>query len=308
MNDTAQLLPFRTSQGRQIFYKFQKGQGDVAVFLNGLDDSTQVWESTVISLAAPQPRLFVDLMGQGASLKAELESGEEYSYQISAAEQGTALLELFAFLGIKKRIIIGNSYGGGVALWLASQEPELTEKLVLINPFVLRLDLSFPLARAYAFQYKMLRRLTPAAFQSPFQMIENSYEKFIHNYMHYRFKNRIGSEEMREASVALSRGMMEFNSFEVLENLPEQAVYLIFSELDTLVPRSLYQEFWLRLPPGKKRNALELAHGDHLILEQAPLFVCGTLDEILQNRMEPQMQIKICWSEEETSATKSFSR
>lgn len=300
MNNSKQ--PFKCASGREIFYEYQSGQGAPLVFLNGLDDSMEVWKKTVQPLEAEGPRLFVDLLGQGESLRKELESGQSYDYQVSLAEQGQALLELFEFLKAESVVLIGNSYGGGVALWLASQKPQVVEKLILINPFILRLDLSFPWARLYAAQYQFLRKMTPHAFHSPFHIVESSYEKFIHNYMHFRFKKRIHDEKLRDVSVALSRGAMNFNSFQILQELPDRSVYLIFSEFDTLVPRSLYHEFWLRLPPLKKRNCFQLAHGDHLMLEQSPLFVCRTLKDILGHQLEPQAGIKRCWSKEETAS------
>ncbi len=296
MSDTMQC--FKTSLGREIFFSFKPGKGAALVFLNGLDDSLEVWKNIVSEIKTSQPCLFVDLLGQGESLKSEMQSQKAYDYDLTVTEQGSVLGELLESLSIQSVDLVGNSYGAGVALWFASQSlpQKLVEvkKLILLNPFILRLDLAFPMARFYVAQYEWLQALTPQVLRSPFRILENSYGRFIENYMDHRFRNRIPDPDLRKVKVELSKGMMGFNSFEVLKQLPDKTVYLLFSELDTLVPKSLYLEFWMRLAPEKKRNCFQLLGGDHLLLETGAPFVKRQLQSIFSGSLEPSSKVVSC--------------
>ena len=66
---------------------------------------------------------------------------------------------------------------------------------------------------------------------------------------------------------------MDFNTFDVLGHVPDGSVHLITSECDTLVPRSLYREFWNRLPGAKRGSWTRVPDGEHLLLEQKPELV-----------------------------------
>jgi 2-hydroxy-6-oxonona-2,4-dienedioate hydrolase/4,5:9,10-diseco-3-hydroxy-5,9,17-trioxoandrosta-1(10),2-diene-4-oate hydrolase len=59
------------------------------------------------------------------------DSGEDY-VRVSAR----ALAELLTSLGVEKAHVFGNSLGGGVALRLALEHPELVDRLVLMGPYV----------------------------------------------------------------------------------------------------------------------------------------------------------------------------
>jgi hypothetical protein len=114
-------------------------------------------------------------------------------------------------------------------------------------------------------------------------LVERSYDKFIDRYMNYRYLRRIPDDRFRQAAVELSKGIMEFNSFHVLPLLPDERVVLLTAGMDTLVPQSLYQEFWFRIPEAKKQAWVHFTNGEHLILEQAPDAVADYLSRALSN-------------------------
>lgn len=200
---------------------------------------------------------------------------------MSIEEQVAALRELLDHLGIEKFGLVGFSYGGGVALGTLHQYQERVEDFILFLPFILRLDLSFPLSRLWVAQFDFLKSLTPQSMRHPFQAIEKSYERFIEHYMNFRYLNRIPDERFRQVAVELSRGIMEFNSFDVISQIPEDKLILVTSGMDTLVPQSLYLEFWCRIPEHQKRAWVNILNGEHLLLEQAPDFVADLLNRAL---------------------------
>ena len=286
------LMLFRASCGREIFYSYERGSGLPVLFLNGLDDSLEVWRTLVHRLKDGRPRVFVDLIGQGASLERERQTGKEFVYEVGVEVQGQIVIELLKKLSMETLDIVGNSYGAGVAIWMATQKSISAQKIILFNPFLLRLDLAFPLARVWSTQYSLMKRWTPGVLSSPFRLIERSYSRFIEKYMDHRFSFRIPDEELRAVKVQLSKGIMQFNSFEYLNQLPEESIFLFFSELDTLVPRALYLEFWFRLASSKKVICHQLMGGDHIILETAPQFVASRLELALMPMAKRDLRVK----------------
>lgn len=273
---------FKTSSGREIFFEFDSNKkGIPVIFLNGLSDSYSEWKKVAGLTQMDRPFLFVDLIGQGRSLDKEFASGKKYDYRISIEQQGVALLELCRFLKISEFSLAGFSYGGGLALWVAQHEPERVQDLILFLPFLLRLDLAFPLSRLFHFQYDLVKKMTPSFFQAPFQIVEKSYEQFVHDYMHFRFSKRIPQHLHREAAIQISEGIMNFNVFKILRDLPEGKLHLISADLDTLIPKSLVREFWARLPESKKQSWTRLTDGEHLIFDQNPVVCASLLQSLL---------------------------
>jgi pimeloyl-ACP methyl ester carboxylesterase len=278
---------FETSLGREIFYEYDKSKKGVPiVFLNGLSDSYSEWKKVAGLTQLDRPFLFVDLIGQGKSLDKEFASGKKYDYRITIEQQGHALLELCRHLKISEFSLAGFSYGGGLALWLAQNQPERVLDLILFLPFLLRLDLAFPLSRLLHFQYDMMKKMTPPFLHAPFHIVEKSYEHFVHDYMHFRFSSRIPQHMYREAAIQISEGIMNFNVFKILRDLPEGKLHLVSADLDTLIPKSLVREFWSRLPDSKKQSWTRLTDGEHLIFDQNPVVCASLLQSLLA--MPPQ--------------------
>lgn len=104
----------------------QMGEGPDLVFVHGLAASRAFW---FLHYAVPLSRHFritlFDLRGHGYSSMPA--SGYE---AVRAAEDITGLLD---HLGIARCVLIGHSYGGGVALEFAGRHPERVEKLVIMD-------------------------------------------------------------------------------------------------------------------------------------------------------------------------------
>lgn len=279
-----QTQTFTTALDREIFYEYHEVPGTVPlIFLNGLSDSYQEWKKIAGLTQLDRSLLFVDLLGQGQSLEKEFASGKQYDYRITIEQQGETLLDLCRQLRIADYGLVGFSYGGGLALWLAQRAPERTQNLILFLPFLLRLDLAFPLSRLFHFQYDLMKKMTPAFMQAPYHLIEKSYEHFVHDYMHFRFSQRIPHQLHREAAIQISEGIMNFNVFHVLQDLPDHKLHLVSSDLDTLIPKSLAREFWTRLPDSKKQSWTRITDGEHLIFEQNPVFCASLLRSLLKH-------------------------
>jgi pimeloyl-ACP methyl ester carboxylesterase len=101
------------------------GRGPVLVLLHGITCSSDTWEELLPVLARDFTVIAPDLLGHGRSAKPDT----EYSIEAYASH----VQELLLALGHTRVTLVGHSLGGGVALQLAYQCPEMIERLVLVS-------------------------------------------------------------------------------------------------------------------------------------------------------------------------------
>jgi pimeloyl-ACP methyl ester carboxylesterase len=87
--------------------------------------SATTWKQVMPALSERFTVLAPDLLGHGDSDK----SKGDYSLGAMAS----TLRDLIVALGYKRATVVGQSYGGGIALQFAYQYPERCERLVLVN-------------------------------------------------------------------------------------------------------------------------------------------------------------------------------
>lgn len=107
-----------------MFY-LDRGRGPALLLIHGMFGDHLDWEPILDPLARRYRVIAVDLPGFGASDKPDLDYTPEYFTR--------HLIELLRELGIGKATVIGNSFGGQIAMSLALAHPELVERLVLIT-------------------------------------------------------------------------------------------------------------------------------------------------------------------------------
>jgi pimeloyl-ACP methyl ester carboxylesterase len=129
-----------TVHGRSISY-LEVGEGPVLLLIHGIAGSCENWREVVEPLARHHTVIASDLPGHGAS---EAGGGD---YSIGALAAG--LRDLLLALGHERATVVGHSLGGGVAMQLAYQFPEMIERLVLVSSGGLGPDVS-PVLRAAA--------------------------------------------------------------------------------------------------------------------------------------------------------------
>ncbi len=241
------------------------------VFLNGLGDTYHAW-SPYIETFARRHRLQVDLRGQGKSLEHRLSLETATDFRINVETQSDDLAKLLSHLKIGPVDIAAFSYGGGVAFDFAARYSSRVNRLAFIVPYLMRLDRSFPLQRLWQWQWQTARsfRLIPDSIA---RGVEQGYEKFLTAYMNQRYQSRMQDAEHRRVAIELTYGIMEFNAFEVIDRLPDHSVNLLTGDCDTLIPQSLFREFWRRLPDSKRGLWTRIHDGEHALLEQKPELV-----------------------------------
>lgn len=105
-----------------------KANGRAVLLLHGKNFSGAYWERTVRELTTDGYRVIVpDQIGFGKSSKPE-------HYQFTFQDLATHTRGLLDALGVSRVSVIGHSMGGMLATRFALMYPDLTDKLVLVNP------------------------------------------------------------------------------------------------------------------------------------------------------------------------------
>jgi pimeloyl-ACP methyl ester carboxylesterase len=110
--------------GHDVRYR-RGGQGPVILLVHGIAGSSRTWREVMPSLAASHEVIAPDLLGHGESAKP---IGD---YSLGAYASG--LRDLLGVLDVPRATVVGHSLGGGVAMQLAYQHPEVCERLVLVG-------------------------------------------------------------------------------------------------------------------------------------------------------------------------------
>lgn len=122
------MAPFELQQvtihRQQVSYRIG-GDGPAILLIHGMAGSSRTWKDAMPLLARRFSVIAPDLLGHGDSAKP---LGD---YSLGSFASG--LRDFLGVLGIEHATVVGQSLGGGVAMQLAYQHPELCERLVLVN-------------------------------------------------------------------------------------------------------------------------------------------------------------------------------
>ena len=110
--------------GHHIGYR-HGGEGPVLLLLHGIAGSSCTWVPAMKLLQSDYQVLAPDFLGHGESAKP---LGD-----YSLGNQASAMRDFLDLLGIARATVVGQSFGGGVALQFAYQFPERCERLVLVD-------------------------------------------------------------------------------------------------------------------------------------------------------------------------------
>lgn len=129
-------IPLRHARlhGHDVCYR-RVGSGPAVLLIHGIAGSSLAWRAVMPRLASDHTVVAPDLLGHGESAKP---LGD---YSLGAHASG--LRDLLAAIGIERVTVVGQSLGGGVAMQLAYQHPELVERLVLVSSGGLGRDVSW---------------------------------------------------------------------------------------------------------------------------------------------------------------------
>jgi len=113
--------------GDQLVHVEQSGQGEAVVLLHGFGGSSFAWRLVTPALARRYRVIAPDLNGFGWTQRPK--DVAAYTY----AGQAEMVLGALRQIGVQRFHVIGHSYGGGLALWLAGRHPERVRSVVLLS-------------------------------------------------------------------------------------------------------------------------------------------------------------------------------
>jgi pimeloyl-ACP methyl ester carboxylesterase len=125
-----------TIHGHTVSYR-RAGEGPVIVLLHGIAGSSRTWAPVMRLLESDYTVVAPDFLGHGDSAKPP----GDYSL----GNQASLLRDLLHLLGIDRATVVGQSFGGGVAMQFAYQFPERCERLVLVDAGGLGRDVNWTL-------------------------------------------------------------------------------------------------------------------------------------------------------------------
>jgi pimeloyl-ACP methyl ester carboxylesterase len=110
--------------GHRVSYR-RGGAGPVLLLLHGIGDSSRTWIPAMRLLQRRYIVLAPDLPGHGES------SNPVGDYSLGS--HASSMRDLLHLLSIERVTVVGQSFGGGVAMQFAYQFPSLCERLVLVD-------------------------------------------------------------------------------------------------------------------------------------------------------------------------------
>ncbi|MGZ4739082.1 MAG: alpha/beta fold hydrolase, partial [Ilumatobacteraceae bacterium] len=214
------------------------GKGESVLLLHGLAGSSRTWRAVVPQLARSYDVIAPDLLGHGESAKP---MGD---YSLGAFASG--LRDFLAALDVPRATIVGHSFGGGVAMQLAYQHPEVCDRLVLVS--------SGGLGREVSWLLRLLtlpgaEQLMPLMFPRVIASRGNDVPRILDRFgLHsphlaelWRAYTSLAGAENRKAFVRTIRGVIEpggqvVNALDRLYLAGNLPTLIVWGDRDDIIP------------------------------------------------------------------------
>ncbi len=274
-------LRHTTLHGHDVGYRMA-GQGPAILLIHGMAGSSRTWVDVMNVLRRDYTVIAPDLLGHGESAKP---MGD---YSLGAHASGLRDLVVGA-LGVERATVVGQSLGGGVAMQLAYQHPELCERLVLVGSGGLGREVSW-----------MLRALTlpgaeyamPVLFPRFLRDLGNELSRFVrdrgirapHAAEMWRAYASLAEPDNRDAFVRTLRAVIDPGGQSVSAN---DRLYLagavpsliLWGDRDDIIPVEHAHAAHARMPNSR----LEIFEGaGHFLHVERPAEVAALLHDFVE--------------------------
>jgi 2-hydroxymuconate-semialdehyde hydrolase len=250
------------------------GSGPPLVLLHGVGGSIYDWRHLIRPLSESHRVIAIDLLGAGES-----DMPEDADYSVAA--QARRVKGLMDLLGAERASLVGNSYGGGIALRLAQDWPDRVDHLVLINSvcYVEHVPAYVTLARApcaeWAAETVPLGKVTRWVLRGCIPTIGILSEEELDTYI-----AEVRAPGRRAAIVRVVRAVVppDPSEFESRLKSIRAPALLIWGREDKTVPVELGRRLAKELPNAR---LVELDAG-HVPNQECPEKVLPLLEEFLR--------------------------
>lgn len=224
-------------QDCRLFYRYERSEKDDAptvLLLHGWGCDGSIFAAFEKEWSQHASVLVVDFPGHGKSAEPPVPWGvPEYAQQIA---------QLLQDLSVKKVRIIAHSFGGRVAIYLASHHPECVEKMVITGGAGLRKPSAQMQSRKQK-TYKRLKSLAQLLGKIPFMagLAAKFQEALVQKY---------GSADYKRLNANMRQTFVKVINQDLSEYLPkiQASTLLVWGSADTETPLWMGQKMEQEIP------------------------------------------------------------
>ena len=249
--------------GEQLVHVEQNGEGEPVVLLHGFGGSSFAWRLVTPALARRYRVLAPDLNGFGWTQRPK--DVAAYTY----AGQAEMVLGALRALGVERFHVIGHSYGGGLALWLAGRHPERVRSVVLLSSVLP--DYSQAQRQAWA-RFRTLNWLLVHFFVLSRAGVRRTLEQCIHDRSRITselvdaYRERLLVEGVEDAYYGLM-APVDLPVPEVALDDVQAPTLVVWGREDKLIPLPRAESYVPQLPHAR---LVVLDDCGHMALEECP--------------------------------------
>ena len=257
---TSNLLPvervFINTNGEKIAY-LTTGEGEnIIIFLNGLGKSWKQWNPLRESLLASHSNdtVFVqlDLHGQGKTSQISWLENYLPSSHINFQKQIDTLDQLIESNGWQKKniVLIGHSYGAGIAGRYIHSAPGKIKRAILLTPFVDNLE-TYQRGGIGAWMAAMKFGAETLGLKShyDYQAILGSNLGMM---LHWPYFFSLNDGTNLADVMAQNSGIRNIGMNKSLQQPGDTKIDLIIMSIDELIPFAAHKELWDQIPEANK--------------------------------------------------------
>lgn len=268
------------SKSLSLFVKHEPAAAgkSTIVILNGLTHTTENWNPFLKVFNRNGHGLVqIDLAGQGKTLA---KHGAVYQ-AIRHEDQALYVYRIIQKLKLRTPVVVlGLSYGGGIATSFAKTYPQLISKLILLAPYT----------EPQPDQDKWIRdqiAFNRIAFPYNTATDDELYDYFLRQLV-YSVYPSAEPELLRipyklEAVFRMCQGIRKLVSAEGSHVLPSNSVFLIGGEKDQVVTAATLDRFWKSLPNRVRAFRATIPNAEHDLIKLKPSEVATIVENILKN-------------------------
>ncbi len=264
------------STGHTLFARHIPAKGDkpTVALMNGLDDAATDWEPIVEMLTADgYGVLNFDFRGQGWSLAIDPFNlkGLDWQSQVKDVEA------LRSFFGIKKLVVSGLSYGGGIAIAYATVHPESVEKVIAFDPFIAPIEPQEKQIQSMVDSYMMMN-----PFANREMVYETIFTTIVFSTYHLSEPKILDQPNKQEAVVQLALGMRSFDIFKRYSTLRKNSLVLVGGSEDNLVTQPVLTKVWTTIAKSMRSAYVVMLGLQHRTTTYDPVGSVNIIKEALK--------------------------
>ncbi len=275
--------------GHDLGYRMA-GEGPAILLIHGIAGSSGAWREVMPALARRYTVIAPDLLGHGQSAK----PAGDYSLGAYA----NVLRDLLGVLEIPRATVVGQSFGGGVAMQFCYQNPERCARLVLVDSGGLGREVSW-LLRFMALPGS--EYLMPIIFPSFVRRPGNGLGRILHSHgirmarqgEMWRSYASLTDATNRQSFIRTIRSVIDpggqtVSAMDRLYLTQQVPTMIIWGGHDAIIPVSHAHEAHAAIPNSRLEIIADAGHFPHV---EAPLQFLDALTDFIETTPPAELEL-----------------